>query len=107
MIHPQNKMSLKGKPTAWKGGGPTPGALGAQLFCRTLGNTAAKPPRRWLPFNPLKAAQLLKALPGLPNHWYNKAFKAAAEMLKFCLTLWLAQKLAWPSSSSCKKKGET
>lgn len=46
VIHPQNKMSLKGKPTAWKGGGPTPGALGAQLFCRTLGNTAAKPPRR-------------------------------------------------------------
>lgn len=63
MIHPQNKMSLKGKPSAWKATIPTQGALGAEPLCRTLGNAAAKLSRREFLFNPLKAAQLLKSIP--------------------------------------------
>lgn len=63
MIHPLNKMLLKGKPTVWKSSGPPRGAGDAEHFCRALGHVAEKLSRIEFPFNTWKSAWLLKSNP--------------------------------------------
>jgi len=101
MIHPQNKMSLKGKPTAGK-----PGSAGCCAPLQDPGKHSRKLSAGQLPFNPWKAAQLLKLLPGLLLQQIFKATVVSAEVwLGRAMSLRLLQRLARPPSSSMSREG--